>query len=60
MKLTLEEINALITLINIATKAAGLDVAQPAVHLAGKLQAMAKELDAPEAPAAAPEKLKAV
>lgn len=41
IEFTQEEANALIQIIDIATKAAGLNVAQAAAHLAGKIQAAA-------------------
>jgi hypothetical protein len=42
-KLTTEEINAIIQMMDIATKAGGLQVAQQALPIAVKLQAMAQE-----------------
>jgi len=48
-KLTLEEMNLLIQLLDIATKAGGLQIAQQALPMAAKIQQMAQELAAAEA-----------
>ena len=42
IEFTQEEANALLTLIDLAVKAGGLNVAQAAAHLAGKIQAAAQ------------------
>lgn len=44
MKFTIDELNTLIQLLDIATKAGGLSVANQALPLVGKMQQMAQEI----------------
>lgn len=44
MKFTIDELNTLIQLLDIATKAGGLSVANQALPLAAKMQQMAQEI----------------
>ena len=48
-KFTIEELNKLAQLLDIATKAGGLAVAQEALPLVGKMQQIGKEMEAEEA-----------
>ena len=47
-KLTIEEMNAIIQMMDIATKTGGLQVAQQALPIVAKLQAMAQEDQQPK------------
>jgi hypothetical protein len=49
MNLTKQEIQGLMQLLDIATKAGGINVAESAVYFAKKLEAYQKSLDAPKA-----------
>jgi hypothetical protein len=53
MKFTIDELNTLIQLLDIATKAGGLNVANQALPLVAKMQQMAQEIQPQPATASA-------
>ena len=53
MKFTIDELNTLIQLLDIATKAGGLNVANQALPLVAKMQQMAQEIHPQPATASA-------
>lgn len=48
-KFTIEELNEILNLMDVATKAGGLQVAQKALPIVAKMQVMAAEIENPEA-----------